>query len=196
MRNLKWSLSVKLSTSECCECEVSNPPQTTYRCECWWCGVKRSAVGRHCLHCRNQASYIRSKNVNTAWSYESTANTGNVFETGITLPGRSELSLAVTTPCRLQLCAVSWSVTSRLSGYLITRKSDLGCRAWAEHSDMQGTAMCHRAASDIGNCSNIHSAHVTEECVHSACRHAAVWTGDVVTCRRTGREAQCVSYSL
>jgi hypothetical protein len=35
----------------------------------------------------------------------STAPTVNVFETGITLLGRSEVSLAATTPCRLQLAS-------------------------------------------------------------------------------------------
>jgi hypothetical protein len=31
--------------------------------------------------------------------------TVNVFETGITLPGRSEVSLPATAPCRLQLAS-------------------------------------------------------------------------------------------
>ena len=35
-----------------------------------------------------------------------TMNTIDVFEIDITLPGHSEVSLAATTPCRLQLCAV------------------------------------------------------------------------------------------
>jgi hypothetical protein len=31
----------------------------------------------------------------------------NVFETYVTLPGRSDVSLAATTPCRLQLCSAT-----------------------------------------------------------------------------------------
>ena len=38
--------------------------------------------------------------------YVCTPNGVNVFERGITLPGCTELRLAVTTPCRLQLCTV------------------------------------------------------------------------------------------
>jgi len=41
----------------------------------------------------------------------------DVFEKVITLPGRSEVSLAATTPCRLQLCAVLRSLASKLSGH-------------------------------------------------------------------------------
>jgi hypothetical protein len=43
-----------------------------------------------------------------------THNGVNVFENGITLPGRSEVSQAATTPCRLQLCTVSGCKTSKL----------------------------------------------------------------------------------
>jgi len=43
------------------------------------------------------------KNVHRQLSYECTPNRENVLGTGITLPGRSEVTLAVTTPCRLQL---------------------------------------------------------------------------------------------
>ena len=45
----------------------------------------------------------------SAWTRGCTANTVNVFEISVALPGRSELSLAAVTPCRLQLCAVSGS---------------------------------------------------------------------------------------
>jgi len=63
----------------------------------------------------DRAFYIRFKTVHSDCSYECTASTVNVFETGITLPGRSEGSRAVATPCRLQLCAVLWRAASRLS---------------------------------------------------------------------------------
>jgi hypothetical protein len=65
-------------------------------------------------------SSIRFKNVRSDWSYECTPNTVNVFETGITLPGRSEVSQAATTPCRLQLRAVLESSASKLSGRYCT----------------------------------------------------------------------------
>jgi hypothetical protein len=39
----------------------------------------------------------------------------NVFETDITLPGRSEVSLAAATPCRLQLHAMLRSSAGKLS---------------------------------------------------------------------------------
>ena len=52
-------------------------------------------------------------------------NRANVFETRITLPGRSVASLAATTPCRLQLCTVSGSSASKQAGhYYITKTSN------------------------------------------------------------------------
>jgi hypothetical protein len=39
----------------------------------------------------------------------------NVYETGITVPGHSEVSLAAAMPCHLQLCVVLRSSTSKLS---------------------------------------------------------------------------------
>jgi len=52
-------------------------------------------------------------------------NTVNVFETGITLPGRYEAGLAAAVPCRLQLCAAFgipaskniWLLMSRVTVY-------------------------------------------------------------------------------
>ena len=41
----------------------------------------------------------------------------NVFEIDITLPGRSELSLAATTPYRLQLCTVFGAAASKYCGH-------------------------------------------------------------------------------
>ena len=49
---------------------------------------------------------VRFKNVHIACCYECPPNRVNVFERGITLPGRPEVSLAATTPCRLQLSTV------------------------------------------------------------------------------------------
>jgi len=48
----------------------------------------------------------RFTKVDSDCSYDCTLNTVNVFDTGITLHGRSDLGLAAATPCRLQLCAV------------------------------------------------------------------------------------------
>jgi hypothetical protein len=45
------------------------------------------------------------QNAHSNCSYDCTPSTVNVFETGITLPDRSQVSLAATTPCRLQLFA-------------------------------------------------------------------------------------------
>jgi hypothetical protein len=56
------------------------------------------------------------QNVCIAWTYGCIANTPNVFEIAVVLPRRSELSLAATTPCRLQLCAVSGSSAGNLAG--------------------------------------------------------------------------------
>ena len=42
------------------------------------------------------------KNVHIDRNYKFAPNRVNVFETGITLPGRSEVSLAAATQCRLQ----------------------------------------------------------------------------------------------
>ena len=47
------------------------------------------------------------KNIYGEWGHHCTPNWVNVFEIGMTLPGRCEVSLAVTTPCRLQLCITS-----------------------------------------------------------------------------------------
>jgi hypothetical protein len=47
----------------------------------------------------------RFKNVVSDWSDEVTVNRVNFFEKGIRFPGRSELRLAASRPCRLQLIA-------------------------------------------------------------------------------------------
>jgi hypothetical protein len=45
-----------------------------------------------------------------------TPNKGNVFERGITLPGRTDGSLAAATPCRLQLRTVLGRSANKFSG--------------------------------------------------------------------------------
>jgi hypothetical protein len=58
------------------------------------------------LHMRYQALYIIFTIVHRDCSNEYTPNTVNVFQRDVRLPGRYEVSLAATTPCRLQLCTV------------------------------------------------------------------------------------------
>ena len=54
----------------------------------------------------DEAFCICFKNVCSDWSYGYAPSTVNVFEKGVTLPGRSEVDSAVTVLCRPQLCAV------------------------------------------------------------------------------------------
>ena len=63
-------------------------------------------------------------------TYDCTPITVNVFETGITLRGRSEVSLAATTPCRLQLCAV-WTAGIQYRPAKPTRMHGVGHAAAA-----------------------------------------------------------------
>ena len=49
---------------------------------------------------------VRFRNLDSEWYCEYTPNGVNVCEKDITLPGLSEVSLAATRPCRLQLCTV------------------------------------------------------------------------------------------
>jgi len=66
----------------------------------------------NCRHASSQRLCGITRTVRGHGTYKCTPNTVNVFETGITLPGRSEVSLAATAPCRLQLCAVEWGSES------------------------------------------------------------------------------------
>ena len=67
------------------------------------------------LRAHRKAFSVRLKNVRSDRSYECTRNRVNVFDTGITLPGRSDLSLAAATLCRLQLCTVLGSLAGKKS---------------------------------------------------------------------------------
>ena len=60
---------------------------------------------------------IHFKNIHSYWSYKRTANTVNDFEIGITPPGRSDMSLAATTPSRLQRRTLLGSSASRQCGH-------------------------------------------------------------------------------
>jgi hypothetical protein len=78
-------------------------------------GYRGKIVRGEALRTQHHDFNIRYKNFHSDWNYACTPNRVNVFETGITLPGRSEVSLAATTPYRLQLCtelgisACTWS---------------------------------------------------------------------------------------
>jgi hypothetical protein len=61
----------------------------------------------------------RFTNSHSNWSYECTPRRVSVFEEVVTLPCYSEASLAVTTPCWLQLCIV----TELGKNYLVTAGS-------------------------------------------------------------------------
>jgi len=59
---------------------------------------------------------LRFKNVDSDWSYKCAVREINVFETGKMLPGRSDVSLAATTPHRLQLCTMITKKASKEYG--------------------------------------------------------------------------------
>jgi hypothetical protein len=66
-----------------------------------WCTLPPCDIRRSSLR------YLRLK-LDASWNYSCyTPNRVNVFERGLTLPGRSELSLVATTSQHLQLCTVS-----------------------------------------------------------------------------------------
>jgi len=69
------------------------------------------------LRTHHQACHIRRfGNIDIEFSYEYAPSRVNIFETGVTLPGCAEVSLAATAPCQLQLFAV---LTCYI--YLVTR---------------------------------------------------------------------------
>ena len=73
---------------------------------------QNSKMGRTGTHHRTFS--IQFKNVHTNGSYGCTVKRGNALERSIILPGRSLVSLAVTTPRRLQLCTVLRISTGQL----------------------------------------------------------------------------------
>lgn len=59
------------------------------------------------LRTHHQACHIRRfRNIDIELSYEYAPSRINIFETGVTLPGRAEISLAATASCRLHLFAL------------------------------------------------------------------------------------------
>jgi len=94
----------------------------------WWpnyllvcgMGVKKQSVNIGTLHRHHPAFCVRFKNIHCDWSYKCTPSTVNVFERGITLPGCSKVSLAVTSLYWLQLCVVLGGWDSNLPGHYCT----------------------------------------------------------------------------
>jgi hypothetical protein len=77
--------------------------------------VREGSQRKHC-----QSFAVRFRNVHIECSYECTDKRVNVIERVVTLTGPCVVSLEVTTPCRVQLCAVFGSWASKLSGQYCT----------------------------------------------------------------------------
>ena len=100
------------------------PPSLSSKCIRQWpdyflliCTMWRSKVVRgKTLHLHHQTSSIHSRNIHSdkLWLYSQKVN---VFDTGITLPGYSEVSLAATALCHLTLCTILGSSSSKYYGH-------------------------------------------------------------------------------
>jgi len=77
-----------------------------------WRGGEGGAMRKH----HRESLSVFKETYAVAKAMNARPNRVNVFDTGITLPGRSEVSLAATTPRRLQLA--SYLVTAVLSTQL------------------------------------------------------------------------------
>jgi hypothetical protein len=96
---------------------TSKPRDYLYlKIECVAWVIRGRPVRGEALRAHRQAFSVGLKNVHCCWSYECTPNAVNVFDIGTTLPDRSDVSLTVATPCRLQLCAVLGSSASKKYG--------------------------------------------------------------------------------
>jgi LIM domain-binding protein 1 len=91
-------------------------------------GWRGMLVRKEALYVHLKVFSVCFKNVHSNRSYECDPDTVNVFERGITLPGHCEVSLAATTPCRLELRTLFGSAASKLS-FL--------CTALQEHKMLQ-----------------------------------------------------------
>ena len=83
-------------------------------------GVKKQSVNRGTLHRHHPAFCVCFKNVHSDQNYKCTPSPVNVFERGITLPGHSEVSLAVNLLYQLQLCVVLRGSDSNLPDHYCT----------------------------------------------------------------------------
>lgn len=96
------------------------PPSLWSKCIWQWpdyflliCTMWRSKLVRgKTLHLHHQTSSIHCKNIHSdkLWLYSQKVN---VFDTGVTLPGYSEVSLAATALCHLKLRTVLGSSSSK-----------------------------------------------------------------------------------
>jgi hypothetical protein len=91
----QWSVCIWNTESHLKERIYSSDQITTWILAMGWGG---KLLTEEALRKRDQEFYIRYKKIQSDWSYECTANTVNIFERGITLPGRSEVSQAATAP--------------------------------------------------------------------------------------------------
>jgi hypothetical protein len=96
-----------------------------------------------------RAHHQTFRNVCNVWTYGCTANRVNVFKIAVALPGRSELSLAAATPCRLQLCAVSGSSAGNLAALnwtnfscIVTRNMRSQAPTASRHTDGSNLFLC------------------------------------------------------
>jgi hypothetical protein len=64
-------------------------------------GIHRQTGNKRRTEHATTSVFIRLKNAHNDRSYESTPSRVDVFESGTVLPGRSDVSLAATTRCRL-----------------------------------------------------------------------------------------------
>jgi hypothetical protein len=70
-------------------------------------GWRGNLVRGEILRSHHQACHIRRfRNIDIELSYEYAPRSANIFERGVILPGRAEVNLAATAPCRLQLFAL------------------------------------------------------------------------------------------
>jgi hypothetical protein len=115
-----WSAALRCTSLKTFDCKPNGPRRLGHSYK--YCSVSARVVtvvtallvvsgtktagkrGRTAPH--YQSFSVRFKNVRSECSYECTAKRVNVFESCITLTGPSVVSLAATTPCRVQLCTV------------------------------------------------------------------------------------------
>lgn len=84
----------------------------------WRCSGKVVSEEALCTH--QQVFTVHLKNVHSHWSYECIHNRVNVSERGLMLSGHSDVTLAVTILCWLQLCTTTRSSVVMLSGHCCT----------------------------------------------------------------------------
>jgi hypothetical protein len=84
----------------------------------WRCSGKVVSEEALCTH--HQVFTVHFKNVYSDWSYECIHNRVNVSIRGLMLSGQSDVTLAVTILCWLQLCTATRGSVVTLSGHFCT----------------------------------------------------------------------------